>query len=195
VDGVDTDRAKDAHRSQGGVEPGPTGLPCGDSSRMGRMLLGLEPRLTAVARRIVRNPDAASDVVQNAFEKVLRYCEEFRGNARPSTWMHRIVVNEALMWVRREARRSSARIDPQDWDLVFSRRADPEQTAATREDRDRLEQALACLAEEDRRLLTAAALEGRAHAVLAHEHGLSLGAVKSRVFRARRRLAAELDLP
>lgn len=159
---------------------------------MGRLLLGLEPRLTAVARRLVRNPDAAADVVQSAFEKVLRYCEEFRGQARPSTWMHRIVVNEAFMWLRREARRAPARIDPGDWELMFPQAADPEQTAAAHEDRERLVQALVSLAAEERSLLTASALEGRSYAALAHELGLSPGAVKSRAFRARRRLAAEL---
>ncbi|MCI0549034.1 MAG: sigma-70 family RNA polymerase sigma factor [Candidatus Rokubacteria bacterium] len=160
---------------------------------MGRVLLGLEPRLTAVARRLVRNPEAAADVVQNAFEKVLRYCEEFRGQARPSTWMHRIVVNEAFMWLRRESRRSPARIDPGDWELVFPQAADPEQSAAAHEDRERLVQALASLPAEERSLLTASALEGRAYAALAHELGLSPGAVKSRAFRAQRRLAAELE--
>ncbi len=95
------------------MERGAAGLPWGDSTRMGRVLLGLEPRLTAVARRLVRNPDAAADIVQNAFEKVL--------------------------------------------------------------------------------LLTASALEERAYAALALELGLSPGAVKSRAFRAPRRLAAELE--
>jgi len=160
---------------------------------MGRVLLGLEPRLTVVARRLVRNPEAAADVVQNAFEKVLRNCEAFRGQARPSTWMHRIVVNEAFMWLRRESRRSPARIDPGDWELVFPQAADPEQTAAAHEDQERLAQALASLPAEERSLLTASALEGRAYAALGHDLGVSPGAVKSRAFRARRRLAAALE--
>lgn len=181
-----------AYAERNPVERGPAGLPCGDSTRMGRVLLGLEPRLTAVARRLVRNPDAAADVVQSAFEQVLRHCEEFRGDARPSSWMHRIVVNEAFRWLRRESRHAPARIDPGDWDLVFSQQADPEQAASAREDRDRLEQALASLPQEERSLLTASALEGRAFAALARELGLSPGAVKSRAFRARRRLAAKL---
>lgn len=183
----------DAGSEQSAIERVPTGLPCGDATRMGRVLLGLEPRLTAVARRLVRNPEAAADVVQNAFEKVLRYCAEFRGQARPSTWMHRIVVNEAFMWLRREARRAPARIDPADWELVFPPAADPETLASAREDRDRLEQALASLPREERSLLTESALEGRAYATLADELGLSPGAVKSRAFRARRRLAVELE--
>lgn len=57
-----------------------------------------------MTRRRVWSPEAAADVVQNAFEKGLRDCEVFRGQARPSTWVHRIVVNEAFMGLRRESR-------------------------------------------------------------------------------------------
>ena len=173
--------------------PAPAALPCGDSTRMGRILSGIEPRLTAVARRLLRDPDAAADVVQSAFEKVLRYCEQFRGGARPSTWMHRIVVNEAFMWLRRETRHAPTRIDPDDWELVFGGAEDPEQAAAARDERARLERALARLTAEERSLITESALLGRPHSALGQELGLSTRAVSSRAFRARRRLAAELE--
>jgi len=76
---------------------------------------------------------------------------------------------------------------------MFAPAADPEQTAAAREDRERLVQALAALPADERSPLAASALEGRTYAALAPELGLSPGAVKSRAFRARRRLAAELE--
>ncbi len=91
--------------------PAPAALPCRDSTRMGRILSGIEPRLTT-ARRLLRDPDAAADVVQSAFEKVLRYCEQSRDGARPSTGMHRIVVNEAFMWLRRETWHAPPPLDP-----------------------------------------------------------------------------------
>jgi RNA polymerase sigma-70 factor (ECF subfamily) len=160
---------------------------------MGRMLLRLEPRLRAVARRLVRNPEAAADVVQNAFEKVIRSGHQFRGGAQPSTWVHRIVVNEALMWLRREKRHAVARIGPQDWELVFCRAEDPEQEVQAREGRARLQRALARLAAEDRDVLTASALEERSYEAIGRESGLSAGTLKSRAFRARKRLAAELE--
>lgn len=172
---------------------GATRLPCRDSARMGRVLLRLEPRLTAVARRLFHDPDTAADVVQNAFEKVLRHCDQFPGSTRPSTWMHRIVVNEALMWMRRETRRAATRIDPDDWGLVFPRSDGPEEAALASEEQNRLEQALARLPAQERSLLVESALEGRAYAALARELGLSAGAVRSRALRARRRLAAELE--
>lgn len=178
-----------------GQEVESNGLPCADATRMGRILSGIEPRLTAVARRLLRDPEAASDVVQNAFEKVLRRCEQFRGTARPSTWMHRIVVNEALMWLRTEKRRAALRIDPEDWELYFARAGDPERDAATREDRARLGRALARLTAAEREIVSASALEGRSYECVGREMGLSAGALKSRAFRARRRLGEKLGAP
>jgi RNA polymerase sigma factor (sigma-70 family) len=177
-----------------GKEVESDGLPCADAIRMGRILSGIEPRLTAVARRLLRDPEAASDVVQNAFEKVLRRCEQFRGTARPSTWMHRI-VNEALMWLRTEKRRAALRIDPEDWELYFARAGDPERDAAIREERARLGRALARLTAAEREILAASALEGRSYECVGREMGLSAGALKSRAFRARRRLGEKLGAP
>ena len=76
---------------------------------------------------------------------------------------------------------------------MFGGAEDPEQGAAAREERARLERALARLTEEERSLITELALKGRSHSALGQELGLSTRAVSSRAFRARRRLAAELE--
>jgi RNA polymerase sigma-70 factor (ECF subfamily) len=169
-----------------------TALPCGDRGRMGQILLRAGPRLTAVARRVLRDPEAAADVVQSSFEKILRHCRQFRGGALASTWMHRIVVNEAFAWLRHEARRRPARLQPEDWNLVLDPPATPERSAMVREAQARMERALGCLSADERSLLTEAVLEGRPYAAVAEELGLSTGGVKSRVFRARQHLARAL---
>jgi len=171
----------------------PSSLPCDDPTRMGQLLARLEPRLTAVARRLLRNSDAAADVVQNAFEKVIRRCEQYRGGAQASTWMHRIVVNEALMWLRREKRYHPDRIHPADWELMFAAATDPEHLAVRDQACGRLRRAAERLAPEERRLLQASVVEGRSYRDLAHDEGVSSSALKSRAFRARRRLARELE--
>lgn len=168
-------------------------LPCDDPPRLGQLLSRLEPRLTAVALRLVRDPDAAADVVQEAFEKVLRSCHQFRGSAKPSTWMHRIVVNEAFLWLRRERRHAPSRLDPEDWALAFASTDDPERSAAAREELTRLRRALGRLPAAERRLLTEPSLRGRAYMELARELQLSAGAARLRALRTRRRLAATLD--
>jgi RNA polymerase sigma-70 factor (ECF subfamily) len=89
-------------------------LPTDDPERMGALLAELEPRMNAVALRYTRDPEVAGDVVQNACEKVLRHGSKFRGQSLVSTWIHRIVANEALMWLRSEGRRRTLHEDEPD---------------------------------------------------------------------------------
>ena len=90
-------------QNDGGVSPpgdsDPTEylLPYADRERLGAVLANLQPRLTAVALRLTRDLDIAQDIVQGAFEKVVRHAPQYRGTARVSTWVHRVVVNEALI--------------------------------------------------------------------------------------------------
>ena len=63
------------------------------------------PMLHAVVQRIVRDPSAVDDVVQDAFLSAYRHWGEFRGDASPCTWLHAIAVRAALRRGRREARR------------------------------------------------------------------------------------------
>jgi len=68
-------------------------------------------RLLAVARRIVGNEDEARDVLQDAFLSASRGIDGFAGGAKVSTWLHRIVVNAALMKLRSRRRRSEDSIE------------------------------------------------------------------------------------
>ena len=61
-------------------------------------------RMLAVARRILRDEDAARDAVQDAFVSAYRARHQFEGTAKLSTWLHRIVVNAALMRLRSRSR-------------------------------------------------------------------------------------------
>ncbi len=70
------------------------------------------------------------------------------------------------MWLRRETRHTPTRIGPDDWELVFGGAEDPEQGAAAREERARLERPLARLTAEERSLITESALQGRPYSAL-----------------------------
>ncbi len=70
-------------------------------------------RLLAVAYRIVRDRDDARDVVQEAFLAAWCALERFEGRSRLSTWVHRIVVNAALMKLRTgQCRRETSAASP-----------------------------------------------------------------------------------
>jgi RNA polymerase sigma-70 factor, ECF subfamily len=62
-------------------------------------------RLLSIARRYLRSEEDASDAVQNAFLCAFKSIDKFNGDSRLSTWLHRIVVNCALMHLRASRRR------------------------------------------------------------------------------------------
>jgi RNA polymerase sigma-70 factor (ECF subfamily) len=68
-------------------------------------------RLLAVARRFVRNDEDAQDIVQSAYLSAFRALEQFEGNCQLSTWLHRIVVNTALMKLRSKKRKPEESIE------------------------------------------------------------------------------------
>ncbi|MEN8185173.1 MAG: RNA polymerase sigma factor [Myxococcota bacterium] len=170
-------------------------LPFDDPEGLGELLRGLEPRLRAVALRMTRDRDAAADVVQAAFEKALRYGRDFRGTARVSTWLHRIVINEALMWLRSERRHHRHVVE-----LDEGRGASLEDPAprapellAQRQQVLRVRAGLAALRPEDRDVLERCALQGRSYAEVGRRTGTHPAALKSRAFRARRQLSRLLQ--
>jgi RNA polymerase sigma-70 factor (ECF subfamily) len=68
-------------------------------------------RLLAVARRFTRNEDDAQDVLQSAYLSAFRALAAFEGTCQLSTWLHRIVVNTALMKLRSRRRKPEESID------------------------------------------------------------------------------------
>lgn len=68
-------------------------------------------RLLAVARRFTRNDEDARDVVQSAYVSAFRGLNEFEGACQLGTWLHRIVVNTALMQLRSRRRKPEDSID------------------------------------------------------------------------------------
>jgi len=161
---------------------------------MGEVLADLEPRLFATALRFTRDRDAARDVVQNAFEKVLRHSETFQGRARISTWVHRIVINEALMWLRSRRRRREEQPGAGPTRPILA--IDDSPTAAealeSHEQLQRLRSCLRQLPDEERDVMRWCALSGQSYAEYGARRGVHPAAVKSRAFRARRRLARML---
>lgn len=62
-------------------------------------------------RRMVQNHDDANDLLQNTFMKAWTSIENFRGDARLSTWLYKIAINESLSHIEREGRRRAMSID------------------------------------------------------------------------------------
>ncbi len=62
-------------------------------------------------RKMVRSHDDANDVLQNTFLKAWDNIENFRGEAKLSTWLYKIAINESLSYLERERRRDTAPLD------------------------------------------------------------------------------------
>jgi RNA polymerase sigma-70 factor, ECF subfamily len=88
-----------------------TQLRAGDEDAFGLVVQRYGGRMLATARRFLSNEHDAQDVVQEAFASAFRALDKFNGEAMLSTWLHRIVVNAALVQLRSRRRRSEQPIE------------------------------------------------------------------------------------
>ena len=146
-----------------------------------------EPRLLAVALRFVRDREVARDVVQSAFVKAFVHRASFRGDARPATWFHRIVVNEAAMWLRSERRRERRTSDVPCSELVDPRPPLDASLDHARHLRAAL-RAIEALPAAQRDMVQECFVGGMSYERFARRSGEHTEAVKTRAFRARRAL-------
>jgi RNA polymerase sigma-70 factor (ECF subfamily) len=86
-------------------------LRAGDEEAFEDLVRTYGSRLLSVARRFVRNDEDAQDIVQSAYLSAFRALEQFEGNCQLSTWLHRIVVNTALMKLRSRKRKPEESIE------------------------------------------------------------------------------------
>ena len=87
-------------------------LKAGDEAAYEELVRTRGGHLLAVARRMLRDEEAARDAVQDAFLSAFRSIQRFDGHAQLSTWLHRIVVNAVLMRIRSRQRRPEQSIEP-----------------------------------------------------------------------------------
>jgi len=157
-------------------------------------------RLYRVARSIVRDDSEAEDVLQEAYLRAFSALGEFRGQSSLSTWLTRIVFNEALQRQRRRIDRpveqTGLQQEMQSQVIPFpysgNRAVDPESTIAQWEIFRLLERAIDDLPEEFRTVLVARAIEDMSIEETAELLGVKPETVKTRLHRARRLLKADL---
>ncbi|MDX6215703.1 MAG: polymerase sigma-70 factor, subfamily [Frankiales bacterium] len=142
-------------------------------------------RMWAVAIRTLGDPEDAADAVQDASLSAYRAAASFRGDARVTTWLHRIVVNACLDRARRQAVRPTVPMPERP-------PADPRDELAERETQLVVQLALAGLPEEQRAAIVLVDLTGFSVEDAAAILDVPPGTVKSRCFRARARLAVSL---
>lgn len=128
-------------------------------------------------RRLVDNHDDANDLLQNTFMKAWQSLENFRGDARLSTWLHKIAINESLTFLEREKRRQTFSLD------------DPESSASARIEADtmidgdalalKLRKAVAMLPEKQRLVFNMRYFDEMKYEDISEIVGTSVGALKA----------------
>ena len=156
-------------------------------------------RLLAVARRFLGNDADAQDAVQDAFVRAFKAIHTFEARAQLSTWLHRIVVNTALMKLRERRRKPTESIE----ELLPNFIDDGHQAVASRDWSDALlerketaalvRDAIAMLPDQYREVLVLRDIEDRDTAETADLLGTTPNAVKIRLHRARQALRTLLD--
>ena len=86
----------------------------GDTTAFEQLVFLHRDQVYAIAYQMTRNADDAMDVTQDTFIRLFRALPSFKGNARFSTWMHRVVLNCALDHLRHEKRHRSGKVDADD---------------------------------------------------------------------------------
>ena len=174
----------------------------GDAEAFEALVREYGGRMLATARRFVGSEDEARDVLQEAFLAAFRAIDGFAGAAQLSTWLHRIVVNAALMRLRSRRRRREESIEellprfaedghwaepPMPWD------GGTDELLERRETRTMVRQAIERLPASYRTVLLLRDVEELDTDEAAALLGVTANAVKTRLHRARQALRALLE--
>ena len=149
-----------------------------------------ERRVYSIALRMSGNTDDAADITQDVFISSLRALRKFRGDAKLSTWLHRVAVNAALDHVRRRKRRPMQATD----ELPDRPSTDPgpEEEAERAARAAEVHRALSDISDDHRAVIVLHDLQGLDYAGVADALGVPVGTIKSRIHRARVELAQRL---
>jgi RNA polymerase sigma-70 factor (ECF subfamily) len=146
-----------------------------------------------VAHRITKNRDDAEDVIQEAWMKVYVHLKTFDGRSKFSTWLTRIVINSALMTLRRKRAHPETSMEVTDgetwqhWEIP-DRTKDVEELYARRETAERLRRAICRLQPNLRNVVEIHQATDCSVKEIADLEGISVAATKSRLLRARNAL-------
>lgn len=145
------------------------------------------PTLRGYARRLVRDPDLANDMVQDCLERAVSHLHLYREDANLRGWLFTILLNVVRSHGRKARRRSHLPIEDQGNGLHSA----PRQIDALSL-RD-LRRAFARLPEPNQEVIVLVAIEGMAYKDAARLLEVPVGTVRSRLSRARSQLKAMMD--
>ena len=171
----------------------------GDMGAFEELVARHRDKIYARAYSMMRNEEEAIDLSQEAWVKAWQRLKQFQGESSFGTWMTRIVINLCLDQLRRHKRQRAESIEAMDEESGGVERHMPVVTVNPTEGlervelRQRIDQALSQLSEAHRTAIVLCEFEGMEYKEIAKAMECSIGTVMSRLFYARRKMAALLS--
>ena len=157
-------------------------------------------RILAVALRYSHVRQDAEDIMQQSFQKAFLHLHQFEGRSSFSTWLTRVAINEAQMLQRKSGAGREVSIDDLNENAetvtpmeIPDPAPDPETTYSQQEWKRMLSSAMHGLPHKTRRAIELRELDERSTEETARIMGISVGAVKARIFHGRKRLRKRIE--
>ena len=165
----------------------------GDEGAFQELVDGYKNLVFALIARTVQDRTRAEDLAQDVFLRIHRGLPYFRGEARLSTWIYRIVANVCVQERGQQAMRRATSSRSTTQRAAVRTPAAADRQFSDLELRDRLEKAIARLPAQQRLLVAAHYLQGVRYEDLAEALRMPLGTVKTHLFRAKQQLRRLLE--
>jgi RNA polymerase sigma-70 factor (ECF subfamily) len=168
----------------------------GDQRAFKLLVERYQRKVYAVALGMLKDREEAMDVSQEAFVKVYKYLDHFKGDASFYTWLYRITVNICIDIIRKRAGAGGEAVEfdetlPMDVSeanigaLGSRLGTNPQKSALRRELAEKIQEALAAVPEKHRAILLLREVEGMSYEDLSRTLDIPKGTVMSRLFHAR----------
>ncbi len=171
----------------------------GDSASFEALVRENQTKVYNLALRMVGSGEDAFDMSQEAFIKAYNSLGSFRGDSRFSVWLYRLTTNVCLDFLRAESRKSHGSLtyigeDEENKELeIPDERFSPETLTEKKALREAVNRGLMRLPKDYRVILLLREIEGLSYEEIAETLAMEAGTVKSRLFRARKRLCTILQ--
>ena len=169
----------------------------GDTEAFSELVTRYEKTVYNLALRMVGDRADAADMTQEAFVKAWTNLPSYRGESRFSAWLYRITTNVCLDFLRHKSRRPQVSLSTSDDDEerqldIPDPKSMPEELLMKKLGMEAVHRGLERLPPKHRQILVMRELGGLSYSEIAAQLSLEEGTVKSRIFRARKRLCAYL---
>jgi RNA polymerase sigma-70 factor (ECF subfamily) len=170
----------------------------GDVNAFEKLVIEYEKSVYNIALRMTGNSEDASDMTQEAFIKAYNSLQSFRGDSKFSVWLYRIATNVCLDFLRSKSRKPTVSLSVEDNEGeevqldVADESQSPELLLDRQMTRESVRRGLDTLSPEYRQILLLREIQGLSYDEISQALGLEVGTVKSRIFRARKKLCTFL---